>query len=321
MRKDRFTDEALRNAYALADLKYSENPEDQVAFEEAYDFARCQRPDGSFYGTSGQCRKGKDAGAKAEEPKKTASTRQQAAAEALKRIREKGPETKVEKESYSWGDLIKVSKGNEYKAVLHPKDQEVLRKLKSGESSSFTDEQGVKWKATRDGNSIRLDSKSGSLEMSRGALGAGKEAKAGEPKPKKLKTDFRKDVEKGAAKRKAADEKRAARMTRDNELRGQIRERMAALKPVRGELDRRERAMKEVERRIKKDPSKANKDALKQLQRAVREQDRAVRAAEREIDKMARERLRISKQNERERMTPAQRAEAARVRKIIKERG
>lgn len=78
MRKDRFTDEALKAAYALAELKYSEDPEDQqafveafaIAFAEAYDFARCQRPDGSFYGTSGQCRKGKEAGAKPEEPKK-----------------------------------------------------------------------------------------------------------------------------------------------------------------------------------------------------------------------------------------------------------
>lgn len=37
---------------------------------EALDFARCQRADGSFYGTSGQCRKGSPAGAKpAEAPK------------------------------------------------------------------------------------------------------------------------------------------------------------------------------------------------------------------------------------------------------------
>lgn len=206
MRKDRFTDEALKAAYALAELKYSEDPEDQLAFAEAYDFARCQRPDGSFYGTSGQCRKGKDAGAKPEEPKK-------------------------------------------------------------------------------------------------------------------LKTDFRKEVAAGAAKRKERDEKRAARMTRDNELRGQIREGMAALKPVKAELARRERAMKEAERRVKKDPSKENRANLKTMQRAVREQDLAARKAEREIEKMAKERFRISQQNERERMTPAQRREAARVRKIIKERG
>lgn len=59
MRKDRFTDGALRNAYALGALKYSENPEDQQAFAEAYDFMTCERPDGSRYGTAGQCRKGK----------------------------------------------------------------------------------------------------------------------------------------------------------------------------------------------------------------------------------------------------------------------
>jgi hypothetical protein len=69
MRKDHFTDEAVAAAKALAALKYSENPEDQQAFSEAYDFARCQRPDGSFYGTAGTCRKGSPAGAKQEEPK------------------------------------------------------------------------------------------------------------------------------------------------------------------------------------------------------------------------------------------------------------
>jgi hypothetical protein len=54
MRKDRFTDEAVRNAYALAKLKYSEKEEDQLRFSEAYDFARHQSFEGSFYKTSGQ---------------------------------------------------------------------------------------------------------------------------------------------------------------------------------------------------------------------------------------------------------------------------
>jgi hypothetical protein len=257
MRKDRFTDEALRAAYALAELKYSEDPEDQQAFAEAYDFARCQRPDGSFYGTSGQCRKGKDAGAKPEEPKKAASA----------------AHTKKERERLS-------------------PELEAYRKERDAMTAKIRSD------AQKEG------------EQKRAAAGG-----------KKLKTDFRKDVEKGAAKRKVADEKRAARMTRDNELRGQIREGMAALKPVKAELARRERAMKEAERRVKKDPSKENRANLKTMQRAVREQDLAARKAEREIEKMAKERLRISQQNERERMTPAQRREAARVRKIIKERG
>ena len=37
--------------------------------DEAYDFTRCQRPDGSVYGTSGQCRKGTPTSDKAPEKK------------------------------------------------------------------------------------------------------------------------------------------------------------------------------------------------------------------------------------------------------------
>lgn len=55
MRQNEFTDEnlaAFREAYS-----------------EVHDFARCQRPDGTFYGTSGVCRKGSQVGAK-ERPEK-----------------------------------------------------------------------------------------------------------------------------------------------------------------------------------------------------------------------------------------------------------
>jgi hypothetical protein len=34
---------------------------------EVYDFGRCMRADGSFYGTSGKCRKGSEAGGKGKE--------------------------------------------------------------------------------------------------------------------------------------------------------------------------------------------------------------------------------------------------------------
>ena len=40
------------------------------AAQDVLDFARCQRPDGSFYGTSGQCRKGSPTGAKEKEAPK-----------------------------------------------------------------------------------------------------------------------------------------------------------------------------------------------------------------------------------------------------------
>lgn len=40
----------------------------QSCLDVVYEFARCQRVDGSHYGTGGQCRKGKEAGAKIEVP-------------------------------------------------------------------------------------------------------------------------------------------------------------------------------------------------------------------------------------------------------------
>ena len=66
--KGSFSEDALEQFARLAaekqGLDFSEG--------EVYDFARCVRPDGSFYGTGGTCRKGSDAGdKKPEAPKKT----------------------------------------------------------------------------------------------------------------------------------------------------------------------------------------------------------------------------------------------------------
>lgn len=43
--------------------------------QEAWDFARCQRPNGSYYGTGGRCRLGKEAGAKEKESVKSGGGR------------------------------------------------------------------------------------------------------------------------------------------------------------------------------------------------------------------------------------------------------
>ena len=77
MRKDRFTDEALAQAKALAEVKMS----DSESFSEAYDFARCQRADGSFYGIAAgkQCKKGAKAAPAEPKPKKSAKERMAAA--------------------------------------------------------------------------------------------------------------------------------------------------------------------------------------------------------------------------------------------------
>ncbi len=50
--------------------------------DAVYDFARCQRPDGSFYGTSGQCRKGASTGAKEQDAPKGKSSGGEASKDA-----------------------------------------------------------------------------------------------------------------------------------------------------------------------------------------------------------------------------------------------
>jgi len=273
MRKDRFTDEALRNARALAELK----AQDSESFSEAYDFARCQRPDGSFYGTSGTCRKGTDAGAAPAKEKKSPEAKAAARAAGGAKTSAKNARARMLKD-----ELSKI------KDSIKGKSPEEINKAIAAAAE-------------------RADK--------RVAAGEGKAA------PKKMKTDFRKDVEAGAAKRKARDEKIVARQNRDRELLTSIRGKVSEQSAKKKEVAALERQAKEAARAVKREASKENKEQLKRINAALRIQDRALTKMEREIDKMARERGRIAQQAERERMTPAQRAEAARVRKIIKERG
>jgi hypothetical protein len=61
-----FSEEALQ----LFQLAASEQAYEFSEGEETYDFTRCMRPDGTFYGTGGKCKKGSDAGAKEPTAKK-----------------------------------------------------------------------------------------------------------------------------------------------------------------------------------------------------------------------------------------------------------
>lgn len=347
MRKDRFTDEALRNARALAELKYSESPEEQLAFAEAYDFARCQRPDGSFYGTSGQCRKGTEAGAApAREGTGARGGRmaaEQARAEgkkgkAIRAARAEGAKAAVAAARAEGGR--KITANNERTRAMRAqieKDREAMRaEMKNAKTDaergriiekyqrrmSAAAERVAAEKAGRTASQLTPKEQAARAERQK-ANEANRQAQAGaaDAQRRRLKTDFRREVAAGAAKRAAADAKREERRQRDNELRGMIRDKMADQRGRKGELDRLERAYKDQARKVKAEPTKEGKARLKEVARQLREQERFFNRGERELEKMGRERIRIAQQNERERMTPAQRAEAARVRKIIKERG
>jgi hypothetical protein len=200
MRKDRFTDGALANIKALANAK----SQDAESFAEAYDFARCQRPDGTFYGTSGQCRKGTD---------------------------------------------------------------------------------------------------------------------AGPAQGQKMKIDSRKDVKPAPAKRKAKDEKTVTRQKEMGEIRTQLKGAAAKARGQKTELSRLERSLRAAEKDVKKNRNSETIQRYKQLRSAAAAAESEYTRAERTVEKLASRWHRLNKQKERERMTPAQRAEERRIDKTIKERG
>jgi len=62
-------------------------------------------------------------------------------------------------ESYGWGKLRKVELGNEIKAIIHPEDWEQISTISDGGSTGYTDEQGIKWTVTRDGDDLTFKPK------------------------------------------------------------------------------------------------------------------------------------------------------------------
>jgi len=119
-----------------------------------YDYTRCQRPNGTFYGTAGQCRLGTQTGAK--------------------------PESKVIRETYSWGSIVKVSNDPKSSSIiLHSGEQDAVMKLKENEKTMFTDEQGKRITATRERANIVMKVKGSKEEFvaSRESIAGGKEVK------------------------------------------------------------------------------------------------------------------------------------------------
>ena len=80
--------------------------------QDALDFARCQRPDGSFYGTGGQCKKGPPAGAKEKETKAAKSASEAAGKTSRKEMiaaRDKEKELRAARKTAEAGDDKKAA--------------------------------------------------------------------------------------------------------------------------------------------------------------------------------------------------------------------
>jgi len=62
----------------------------------------------------------------------------------------------VKKANYSWGKMVTVHHGSDTSYPLHPEHQAAIKKLKPGESTSFTDETNRKVTASREGDQVHL---------------------------------------------------------------------------------------------------------------------------------------------------------------------
>ena len=65
-------------------------------------------------------------------------------------------EATVSSRKYDWGTMKTVNHGKSFSIPLHPEHHEPISKLKHGESHSFKDETGRKWKATRDNDTVHF---------------------------------------------------------------------------------------------------------------------------------------------------------------------
>jgi hypothetical protein len=63
---------------------------------------------------------------------------------------------KVKTSNYSWGKMVTVHHGSDTSYPLHPEHQAAIKKLKPGESTSFTDETNRKVTASREGDMVHL---------------------------------------------------------------------------------------------------------------------------------------------------------------------
>jgi len=65
-------------------------------------------------------------------------------------------EASVKSQSYSWGTMKTVHHGKDFSIPLHPEHHKPIAALKHGESHSFKDETGNKWKATREDDTVHF---------------------------------------------------------------------------------------------------------------------------------------------------------------------
>ena len=320
-----FSEEALQ----LFQLAASKQGYDFSEEGETYDFTRCVKPNGKAYGTAGKCKSGTEEAKGPEEPKarKTASVPKKSTKSEPKPVGSGGEtveQLRAESDA-AWKRARQLEKGAVAAQAAwrkDPQNKDLLRKFQVASMGVRNEED--RYRILKD-KADKLEKKQAKEKTPTQAL---KEGSANNPAVKRREADKAKreaDTQRmydRAAQRREAD---AAPARKPRATAGELKESQAKLfdeaKAKRAAAREAEKEAKRVERETKGDKSR---EARQRRMEAARAWDKAGTAADRAQRAWERENERWSKagnREERAKMSPAQRAEARRVDKIIKERG
>lgn len=79
---------------------------------------------------------------------------------------------RVSKETYSWGDLVKVQVGSKFQAIFHPDGIKKVQSVANRKSKKevYKDEQGKTWVITPMDNGVHVQSGSFDIHLDKASL-------------------------------------------------------------------------------------------------------------------------------------------------------
>jgi len=260
---------------ALFEEHFKDNTDFSESTVDYVDFARCQRPDGSYYGTSGQCRKGKETSAKSKDEVGTGKPSGKIKSGGLGEMTIKTP-----------ADMKKMS------------DADLKAHMKLANKVAFQNDVSKLTKEQFNGLADQHKMAKRELE-SRGAKAPAPKGKIKDPVPGVLKSQAETArIKKEAMADQMKKNPKLAKMAADMKARKQ-KEEIAKLKgevkaldkDARAKLaaaDRKEASYLIQKKKTERDPSPANKKALAAKKKEMMAADKEAKAAGRLADKEAR---------------------------------
>jgi len=271
--------------------------------QQTLDFTRCQRSDGSYYGTGGQCRKGAPVADKEKnlKVKQSAMMKAEKKATAAMQAHRADPENQAKKDTFRVATmdarnakdardiaakaLDKAKKAEAPSAMNKDKEKrDASKDLKNRRGETVGTSPRNMMIDNRDAMQKRLDGSKNESERKilKQAIGKIDKKLASDKSSGVSMTKEAKATKAEFQKRKEASARQRA-VTR--EMRPKVRELDKKAKDLNKQADRLERALKKQRKVTQKNPTRENKARLKAVLNETRTADRAAQQADKVADK------------------------------------